>query len=280
MKKFYILCVTLFITTLSFGQIVISQVYSGAGASSSLYKGDFIELYNKGTTSVDISTYSIQYAGATAGTWYKKNFSNSTSIPAGKHFLIACDGAGGIGTKGADLPLPDFTFGVNLHLTSAKIIVASNQTALSGSYCSSFSTIVDLVGYGSASCFEGSVIASLSETIAALRINNGDDSNNNFNDFTIGTPNPRNSSYTLSIPKNQIEGFALYPNPVVNGKFTIASKSNVPKQVEIYSLLGKRMIDKVVKINEVVEVSNLSKGIYILKVEEEGKTAVRKLVIQ
>ena len=67
---------------------------------------------------------------------------------------------------------------------------------------------------------------------------------------------------------------------MVNGKFTIASKSNVPKQVEIYSLLGKRMIDKVVKINEVVEVSNLSKGIYILKVEEEGKTAVRKLVIQ
>ncbi len=35
--------------------IVISQVYGGGGNSGATYKNDFIELFNRGTTTVDIT---------------------------------------------------------------------------------------------------------------------------------------------------------------------------------------------------------------------------------
>ena len=88
-----------------------------------------------------------------------------------------------------------------------------------------------------------------------------------------------NVGQTLSVVRNNIEGLAVYPNPVINGKFSISSNINVNKQVEIHSLLGKLVYNKEVKGNETILISNLNKGIYILRVEEEGKISTRKLVV-
>src|SRR5512140_653475 len=49
--------------------VVISQVYGGGGNAGSTYKNDFIELYNAGTTTVDLSTYAVQYTSSTGATW-------------------------------------------------------------------------------------------------------------------------------------------------------------------------------------------------------------------
>jgi hypothetical protein len=35
--------------------LVISQVYGGGGNAGATYKNDFIEIFNRGTTSVDVS---------------------------------------------------------------------------------------------------------------------------------------------------------------------------------------------------------------------------------
>src|SRR5437660_8465415 len=40
--------------------IVISQVYGGGGNSGATLKNDFIELYNRGTTAVNASGWSVQ----------------------------------------------------------------------------------------------------------------------------------------------------------------------------------------------------------------------------
>lgn len=87
-------------------------------------------------------------------------------------------------------------------------------------------------------------------------------------------------SASLSIGKTQIEGFAIYPNPVRNGYFTIQSRDNVSKSVEIYDVLGKQVYSRVLQSREKVSVMNLSKGIYILRVDENGKMATRKLIIE
>src|SRR4030095_4244922 len=41
--------------------IVISEVYGGGGNSGATLTNDFIELYNRGSAPVDISTWSVQY---------------------------------------------------------------------------------------------------------------------------------------------------------------------------------------------------------------------------
>ena len=66
--------------------IVISQVYGGGGNAGAPYQSDFIELYNRGATPVDISTWSVQYASSAGTTWARTNLSGS--IAAGKHYLV------------------------------------------------------------------------------------------------------------------------------------------------------------------------------------------------
>ena len=41
--------------------IVISQVYGGGGNAGATYKNDFIELYNLGSTAVNVAGWSVQY---------------------------------------------------------------------------------------------------------------------------------------------------------------------------------------------------------------------------
>jgi hypothetical protein len=85
---------------------------------------------------------------------------------------------------------------------------------------------------------------------------------------------------TLSVVKNEIAGFALYPNPVVSGKFAISTNGNTQKNAQIYALNGSLVYQNYVQSNEVIDVANLNRGIYIVKVEEEGKIATRKLIVE
>jgi hypothetical protein len=75
--------------------------------------------------------------------------------------------------------------------------------------------------------------------------------------------------------------FAAYPNPVRDGKLYISSSNANEKQVSIYSILGQKVID--VKTNNntsEINVSKLSKGNYILRISEAGKSEAKKLIIQ
>lgn len=96
----------------------------------------------------------------------------------------------------------------------------------------------------------------------------------------VGSPGLLNTNQTLSVVKNQIAGFALYPNPVTNGRLYIKSNSTVTKNVEIYSMLGQQVYAKSVQPNETIDIYNLNRGIYMVRIEEDGKIATRKLVIK
>ena len=102
----------------------------------------------------------------------------------------------------------------------------------------------------------------------------------NMDELRGGTSWSDVASASLSVARNEIEGFGVYPNPVNSGEFSIRSMSNLERSVQIYDMLGKQVYNRQVQANERVQVSNLNSGIYILKVEEEGKTATRKLIIE
>ncbi|SFB00798.1 Por secretion system C-terminal sorting domain-containing protein [Flavobacterium swingsii] len=84
---------------------------------------------------------------------------------------------------------------------------------------------------------------------------------------------------TLNLKSNkEISGLKIYPNPAKN-VLNIASDSFEAKTVAIYNVLGKVVLSEKVT-NAPVNVANLAKGVYVVKVTEEGKTATRKLVIE
>ncbi len=82
---------------------------------------------------------------------------------------------------------------------------------------------------------------------------------------------------TLSNTQNQITGLKIYPNPAKE-TLHIESNSFSEKTIELFNVLGK-LVFKGKTINSTVNLSNINKGIYILKITEEGKTVTRKIMI-
>src|SRR5213594_3634167 len=72
--------------------IVICQDYGGGGNTSALYQNDFIEPYNRGTTTVNVTGLRVQYASATGTSW-----TNSTTLSGSKpprHYFLVKEAAG------------------------------------------------------------------------------------------------------------------------------------------------------------------------------------------
>lgn len=149
-----------------------------------------MELFNRGREPVNLSGWTVQYAGATGTAWQKTELSGS--IQPGGYFLVQ-QAAGSGGTQG--LPAPDSAGNIALAAGAGKVALVAHTQTLSGA-CPAGPAIVDLVGYGAAAnCFEGAAPAPApTNTTAALRASGGcADSDDNSTDFQTAAPNPRNS---------------------------------------------------------------------------------------
>jgi uncharacterized protein (TIGR03437 family) len=180
--------------------LVISQIFGGGGNAGAPFRNDFIEIFNAGNASVNLSGWSVQYASATASTWSVTPLTTLTLLP-GQYYLIQ-ESSGG--SNGAALPTPDATGSIAMAAGSGKVMLVKTSTALTGA-CPNDPNIVDLVGYGStANCFRGSAPAPApSNTNATLRAAGGcTDTRNNVADFSLGPPNPRNTSFLPRICTN------------------------------------------------------------------------------
>ncbi|MBK8913127.1 MAG: lamin tail domain-containing protein [Phycisphaerales bacterium] len=56
-------------TALAASDLVISQVYGGGGNTGATYNRDFIEIFNRGASAIELSGKSVQYASATGTSW-------------------------------------------------------------------------------------------------------------------------------------------------------------------------------------------------------------------
>jgi hypothetical protein len=76
-----------------------------------------------------------------------------------------------------------------------------------------------------------------------------------------------------------IAGLKVYPNPVSNGTLFIESNLNSDKNVAIFDVLGKQVLNATTS-NNAINVSQLKTGIYMVRITEEGNTVTKKLVIK
>jgi hypothetical protein len=175
--------------------LVVSQVYAGGGNSGAAFTNDFVELFNRSTSAVDLSDWTIQYASAASTSWQVTALSGS--VQPGHYYLVQLASAASVGSA---LPTPDAIGTTNLATSGGKVALVHGTSALScGASAGSCSTGVgleDFLGYGSATDYEGSAAAvALSSTTAAARAGSGCvDTDSSSADFAALTPGPRNSS--------------------------------------------------------------------------------------
>ena len=97
--------------------------------------------------------------------------------------------------------------------------------------------------------------------------------------FTIGLSAQESKQQSKLQEASSIEGLNLYPNPVSNGKVYITSKNDLDKDIIIFDVLGKKVLQTSLSSRE-LSISNLSPGVYIIKINEGESTSTRKLIVK
>ncbi|MFP9118860.1 T9SS type A sorting domain-containing protein [Flavobacterium sp. RNTU_13] len=93
------------------------------------------------------------------------------------------------------------------------------------------------------------------------------------------TATAQESKSGISAGKEPIEGLNIYPNPVSGGKLYITSKSGQSRDIEIFDVLGKRILAASISGKE-LNISDLTPGVYIIKVKEGEASETRKLIVK
>ena len=99
-----------------------------------------------------------------------------------------------------------------------------------------------------------------------------------------------NDSFVFQMDSFKVEGtlgindinslqMKLYPNPADGNYVTIQTSTYGVKQIEVFNLLGKLLINTELKTDN-LDVSLLKEGVYLIKVSIDGKSNISKLIIK
>lgn len=84
---------------------------------------------------------------------------------------------------------------------------------------------------------------------------------------------------TLSTPSLTATEFNVYPNPTSDGFVNITSENNDTINITVYDILGKEVLNSPV-INNRLNVSSLTTGLYMMKITQNNASITKKLVIK
>ncbi|MBU3010657.1 T9SS type A sorting domain-containing protein [Polaribacter vadi] len=88
-----------------------------------------------------------------------------------------------------------------------------------------------------------------------------------------------NNCSVLNIDEVKIDKISFYPNPAKN-KIQLSNIDAVSVEIRIFNVLGKQVFHQSKITNNSIDISSFNKGIYLAKINVDGKTKTQKLVIQ
>lgn len=283
MKKIFTILGIAAIAAMGNAQIVISEVYGGGGGATAVYVNDFIELKNIGASSATLNNGILQYASATG------TFNSYIALPAsitlapGQKYLVEMI-ASTPNTVGAPLPTADFqattntsisngnTYngGFNMAAANGKIALATSNVQVSGPTAAN---VLDFVGYGTANMWEGTGAApAIDASTSATRT--GGDTNDNAADFAKLAPTPENMALSMAVSDVNSAKINLVKNTYVGNAIVFGAKANV----QIVNVNGQVVKTAAVSENTTLDVSNLSKGMYIVTGDVNGQKVSQKII--
>ncbi|MFC4722616.1 T9SS type A sorting domain-containing protein [Geojedonia litorea] len=85
------------------------------------------------------------------------------------------------------------------------------------------------------------------------------------------------SDATLSIAQNKMFDLKVYPNPAKN-YIVIESQKNPISKIEVFDVLGKSVTSQTQLSNDNIDISNLSRGMYFLKIYSDKLSITKKII--
>ncbi|TDY11857.1 endonuclease [Meridianimaribacter flavus] len=217
----------------------------------------------------DMPANSSQYTDRTwtgdSGTWNATEARTDQTIEGSRAILIDYRGT----TDGASLTSPTLSGGIgSFTITTQRIFSGSDGTLnvmVNGNLAGTIpysdtvqtTTITDIN-------VDGNVTVVIED--------------NNSGDARVGMDNLSWTCYSsLSLPENSIEAISIYPNPVKNS-LNIKLNSQIETQIDMFNVLGKHVLSKVITNSSTINTEQLSTGVYILRIKQGNSTLSKKLI--
>jgi len=305
MKKFilFIVCIMLSISAGAYSFVVNGIYYTISGNNVSVTSGDV-----KYTGSIAIPstvTYnSITYPVTSIAYMAFGSCSDLTSviIPSsvtsiGQDAFYRCTGLSAISIPSSITSIENYTF----EYAGLKYIIIPSSVISIGSHVFNFCTSLTTVTIPASVSYIGNeafwacsaltsvyvyravpldltsstnVFYGVNKTSCTLYVPNGTKSAyqgvNQWKDFT------NMSEFVTAVPSVSNERISIYPNPVIN-HFSIDGVEGT-SNLRISDLNGKMLIDKQVSMNENVSISNLTKGMYLIQLINNGNICYKKII--
>ena len=84
---------------------------------------------------------------------------------------------------------------------------------------------------------------------------------------------------TLSTTDTELLDMRIYPNPVDGNYVTIQSPIQGLKEIEVYTVTGRKVLQTVLT-DDRLDVSSFNSGFYMVKVTINGQSKLSKLVVR
>ncbi|MFY0604143.1 MAG: S8 family serine peptidase [Flavobacteriaceae bacterium] len=151
--------------------------------------------------------------------------------------------------------------------------ISGNPTSASGT---SFSSPIMA---GSVACLWQAFPNKTSEEIIQTIKNSADRATVPDNNFGYGIPDFQ-LAYTVLSEQNDIglKDVNIYPNPVSNQLSFTFTNNQSEYQIDVYNVIGKKVISYIDLTSNSIDVSSLSRGIYILKMIHQSEYKTFKLI--
>lgn len=215
---------------------------------------EFVELYNVGSSELDLSGFTIEDAVE-----LRHTFPEGTVLPPNT-FLTVFGGGTPTGIPG--------------------LVQVSSENGLGFNNGEDTVTIKNAVG---------SVVVTFSYTGPADQsTGRSPDFTGDFTDHSsiagnngaLFSPNLENDDTSLSINNFGLKDFNLYPNPAKDGFVNILTQDGASFNVEVFDISGKRVINQSADDSNILNISDLQSGTYLVKLTEGNRSITKKLIVQ
>lgn len=181
--------------------LVISEAYVNGGSTGATYTHKFVEIYNPGPTSVDLSGMSLQYRSPTGTSTASSTVPLTGTVGADDYYVVQ---GGSNGANGAPVPNVDQSSGINPGGGGGTLFITTGTTAVNPST----TTVTDKIGWGTSNSPETTASSTASVSSSLQRQTVGEvpnkDTDNNATDFSALAPSP-GTVYTAPPPPEELD---------------------------------------------------------------------------
>jgi chitodextrinase len=256
-------------------ELFISEYLEGKGGTNKA-----IEIVNLTSSTVDLAGYVLKIERNGAGVWttpLSLNRGDVKSIVPGDVFVVG----------NGDNSFPELQpYTTNNTIGEVDLVQLSNSSTTFGQPVNfngndavglfKDDVLIDIIGvFGNDAIFAEDITLRRKSTITTP---SSTFDMNEWDSFAENTVDGIGSHVsTLSTTANSLESFKMYPNPTNGNTVYFNITENV--SIKVYSILGKLIDSKNSTQNKnTLDISSLSKGVYLVRVTNGEKTVSRKLV--